>query len=93
MPPVLYLFALCNLVIGSGAFVLGGILVPLSDSLNVSLAAAGQVMTAYAISTALLAPVLIIATARWPRVNVPSSWPWLYLARDAWFARSRAASP
>ena len=67
MPPVLYLFALCNLVIGSGAFVLGGILVPLSQSLQVSLAAAGQVMTAYALSTALLAPVLILATARWPR--------------------------
>lgn len=67
MPPVLYLFALCNLVIGSGAFVLGGILVPLSESLHISLAAAGQAMTAYAVSTALLAPVLIIATARWPR--------------------------
>lgn len=67
MPPVLYLFALCNLVIGSSAFVLGGILVPLSDSLNISLAAAGQVMTAYAVSTAVLAPVLIMATARWPR--------------------------
>lgn len=67
MPPVLYLFAVCNLVIGSGAFVLGGILVPLSTSLDVSLAAAGQVMTAYAISTAVLAPLLIIATARWPR--------------------------
>ena len=57
MPPVLYFFALCNLVIGSGAFVLGGILVPISESLHVSLAAAGQVMTAYAVSTALLAPV------------------------------------
>ncbi len=39
MPPVLYLFALCNLVIGSSAFVLGGILVPLSESLHISLAA------------------------------------------------------
>lgn len=67
MPPVLYLFALCNLVIGSGAFVLGGILEPVSTSLGVSLAAAGQVMTAYAVSTAVLAPLLIIATARWPR--------------------------
>ena len=67
MPPVLYFFALCNLVIGSGAFVLGGILVPLSESLHISLAAAGQAMTAYAVSTALLAPVLIIATARWQR--------------------------
>lgn len=67
MPPVLYLFALCNLVIGSGVFVLAGIRVPLSESLNASLAAAGQVMTAYAVSTALLAPLLIIATTRWPR--------------------------
>lgn len=67
MPPVLYLFALCNLVIGSGAFVLGGILVPLSESLNISVAAAGQAMTAYAVATAVLAPVLIIVTARWPR--------------------------
>ncbi|OOG46376.1 MFS transporter [Polaromonas sp. A23] len=70
MPPVLYLFALCNLVIGSGAFVLGGILVPISESLNISLAAAGQVMTAYAVSTAVIAPVLIVATARWPRKHV-----------------------
>jgi len=67
LPPVLYLFGLCNLVIGSSAFVLGGILVPLSESLHISLAAAGQVMTAYAASTAVLAPVLIVFTARWPR--------------------------
>lgn len=70
MPPVLYLFALCNLVIGSGAFVLGGILVPLGESLNISVAAAGQAMTAYAAATAVLAPVLIVATARWPSKRV-----------------------
>ena len=56
MPPLLYFFALCNLVIGSGAFVLGGILEPLSQSLGVSVAAAGQAMTAYALATAVLAP-------------------------------------
>ncbi len=67
MPPVLYLFALCNLVIGSGAFVIGGILLPISESLHISLAAAGQAMTAYALATAVLAPLLIILTARWPR--------------------------
>ncbi len=67
MPPILYFFALCNLVIGSGAFVLGGILQPMSASLGVSVAAAGQAMTAYAIATAVLAPLLIILTARWPR--------------------------
>ncbi|AYQ28842.1 MULTISPECIES: MFS transporter [unclassified Polaromonas] len=67
MPPILYFFALCNLVIGSGAFVLGGILQPMSVSLGISVAAAGQAMTAYAIATAVLAPVLIIVTAKWPR--------------------------
>lgn len=70
MPPVLYLFALCNLVIGSGAFVLGGILVPLAGSLGISVAAAGQAMTAYAVATAVLAPLLIMATARWSRKSV-----------------------
>lgn len=67
MPPILYFFALCNLVIGSGAFVLGGILQPMSVSLGISVAAAGQAMTAYAVATAVLAPILIIATARWSR--------------------------
>jgi len=67
MPRILYFFALCNLVIGSGAFVLGGILQPVSVALDISVAAAGQVMTAYALATALLAPVLIVLTAKWPR--------------------------
>ena len=67
MPPILYFFALCNLVIGSGAFVLGGILQPLSVSLGVSVAAAGQAMTAYAIATAVLAPLLIVLTSKWSR--------------------------
>ena len=67
MPPILYFFALCNLVIGSGAFVLGGILEPVSTSLGISVAAAGQAMTAYALATAILAPMLIILTSKWPR--------------------------
>ena len=67
MPRILYFFALCNLVIGSGAFVLSGILQPLAGELGISVAAAGQVMTAYAIATALLAPVLILLTSKWPR--------------------------
>ena len=67
MPRILYFFALCNLVIGSGAFVLGGILQPLARDLGISVAAAGQVMTAYAIATAVFAPVLILLTAKWPR--------------------------
>jgi DHA1 family inner membrane transport protein len=67
MPPILYLFTLTNLVIGTGAFVLSGILKPMSDALGVSVAAAGQAMTAYAIASAFIAPLLIVATGRWPR--------------------------
>lgn len=67
MPPVLYLFALTNLVIGTGAFVLSGILLPLSASLQISVAAAGQAMTAYALASAFLAPVLVVATGQWSR--------------------------
>ena len=67
MPAILYFFSLCNLVIGSGAFVLGGILEPMSQSLGVSVGAAGQTMTAYAASTALIAPLLVVVTAGWPR--------------------------
>ncbi len=67
MPRLLYLLMLCNLVLGTGVFVLSGILVPVSESLHVSVAAAGQAMTAYAVSTALLAPLMLIATGRWAR--------------------------
>jgi DHA1 family inner membrane transport protein len=67
MPLLLYLFALTNLVVGTGAFVFTGILVPVSESLQVSVPAAGQVMTAYALASALIAPLLVMATSGWPR--------------------------
>ena len=67
MPRLLYLFALCNLVVGTGAFVISGILVPISGSLGVSVAASGQAMTAYALSTAVLAPLGLMLTGGWPR--------------------------
>lgn len=70
MPRLLYLFALCNLLIGTGAFVLSGVLAPLANSLQVNVAAAGQAMTAYALSTAVLAPLALLATGHWPRRRV-----------------------
>lgn len=69
MPRLLWLLAFVNLVIGSGAFVVGGILGPISQALEVSIPAAGQAMTAYALSTAVLAPLAMLATGRWPRRN------------------------
>jgi MFS transporter, DHA1 family, inner membrane transport protein len=65
MPPILYLFALTNLVIGTGAFALTGIIKPMSDDLGVSVAAAGQAMTAYAIASAFLPPLAIVLMGRW----------------------------
>lgn len=62
--PPLLLFALTNLVIGTGAFVLAGVLAGVSEDLHVSIASAGQATTAYALATAVLAPLLLVATGR-----------------------------
>lgn len=67
MPRILYLLAACNLVIGTGAFGLAGILQPISETMGVSVAVAGQSMTAYAFATALLAPALLMLTRQWSR--------------------------
>ena len=67
MPRLLWLLCLINLIVGSGAFVIGGILTPISQQLGISVPTAGQAMTAYALSTALLAPLVLLATGRWPR--------------------------
>jgi predicted MFS family arabinose efflux permease len=66
-PPVLWLFAFCNFVIGTGAFGLSGYLGPLSQGLGVSVSAAGQTMTAYALANALLAPFILWRTGAWAR--------------------------
>lgn len=67
MPALLYLIALGNLVVGSSAFVVSGIVDLIAEGLGTSLAAAGQAMTAYALATALLAPPMVALTGRWPR--------------------------
>jgi DHA1 family inner membrane transport protein len=70
MPSPLVLLMLCNLVIGTAAFVVSGILAPVAADLGVGIAAAGQSMTAYALATAVLAPLALMATGRWPRKRV-----------------------
>ena len=67
MPRPLWLFSLVNLLIGSGAFVITGLLALLAGDLGIGIATAGQAMTAYALSAALLAPLLLLATGHWPR--------------------------
>ncbi len=65
--PPLALFSLGNLVIGTGAFILAGILGSISADLGVGVPAVGQAMTAYALSTAMLAPLLLVLTGHWRR--------------------------
>ena len=65
--PPLALFSLGNLVIGTGAFILAGILGSISADLGVSVPAVGQAMTAYALSTAMLAPMLLVLTGHLKR--------------------------
>jgi DHA1 family inner membrane transport protein len=67
MPRLLWLLCLVNLIIGTGAFVVAGILEPIARDLQVGIPAAGQAMTAYALATALLAPPTLLLMSGWSR--------------------------
>ncbi|HEV8690284.1 MAG TPA: MFS transporter [Ideonella sp.] len=53
--------------IGTDSFVVAGVLPQVAASLGVSIAVAGQMVTLYALSYALLSPVIAAAAAHWPR--------------------------
>lgn len=59
-----------NFVIGMGAFVVIGVLTPLAEGLSVTPEAAGQVLTVYALSYAVLSPLLVSLTGRIGRRRV-----------------------
>ncbi|MFE6055873.1 MFS transporter [Kitasatospora sp. NPDC056446] len=67
MPVRLLLLALGTFAMGTDSMVVAGILGPVSADLGVSVPAAGQLVTVFALGYALLAPVLAALTARWPR--------------------------
>jgi DHA1 family inner membrane transport protein len=67
MALTLALFAITNLVLGTGAFVVAGLLAPMAAELGVGIAAAGQAMTVYALAAAVIAPALVVFTGAWPR--------------------------
>lgn len=56
--------------VGTGEFVLAGLLSPLGASLHVPVTTAGQVVTAFAVAAAVAAPVLGTLTGGWPRRRV-----------------------
>src|SRR2546425_3989773 len=62
--------ALGTFAIGTDAYVIAAILDKIGADLGVSTAATGQLVTVFALTYALLAPVLAAATATWPRRHV-----------------------
>ncbi|WKX71036.1 MFS transporter [Streptomyces sp. XD-27] len=63
----LLLLALGTFAVGTDTMVTAGILGLVARDLDVSVPAAGQMVTVFALSYALLAPVLAALTSRWPR--------------------------
>ncbi len=64
--PILAL-TLCAFAIGTAEFVIAGLLPDIARDLAVSIPAAGQLVTAYAIGVVVGAPLLAVVTARMPR--------------------------
>jgi predicted MFS family arabinose efflux permease len=65
--PVLLLLALGAFAVGTDNFVINGVLPRIADAMSVSEAAAGQLVTLFALVYAVSAPVLAAATGRVPR--------------------------
>ncbi|QHG74342.1 MFS transporter [Ensifer adhaerens] len=63
----LLVLAVGMFAIGTDSFVIAGILPEVTQSLGVSIAVAGQMVTVYALSFAVLSPVIAAAAAHWPR--------------------------
>lgn len=66
----LYYLTLGNVFIGTGTMVMSGILDPISRDLDITVSAAGQVTTVYALAFALGAPVMAVLTGSIDRAKV-----------------------
>jgi predicted MFS family arabinose efflux permease len=67
MPARVHLLAAGGFAVGTSAYIVPGVLSDVSAELGVSLTAAGQLTTAFALSYALGAPLLGVLTGRWER--------------------------
>jgi len=70
MPLALYALAAGAFGIGVTEFVIMGLLLEVSGDLGVSISAAGQLISGYALGVVIGAPLLTIATGRWRRKTV-----------------------
>lgn len=70
MPLALYALTAGAFGIGVTEFVIMGLLLDVGSDLHVSIAAAGLLISGYALGVVVGAPVLTVLTARWPRKTV-----------------------
>ncbi|WP_433331320.1 MFS transporter [Spirillospora sp. CA-294931] len=69
-PAWLLCLTLLTFAIGTDDFVIAGVLPDVAEDLDVSQAAAGQLVTAFSVTYAVAAPVMAVLTARLPRRTV-----------------------
>jgi DHA1 family inner membrane transport protein len=67
MPLALYALAIGAFGIGVTEFVIMGLLLEVSGDLNVSISAAGMLISGYALGVMAGAPIMTVVTTRWPR--------------------------
>ena len=70
MPLALYALTAGAFGIGVTEFVIMGLLIQVGGDLGVSISAAGLLITGYALGVVIGAPIMTIATGRWPRKTV-----------------------
>jgi DHA1 family inner membrane transport protein len=70
MPPALYALAAGAFGIGTTEFVIMGLLLQVATDLHVGIAAAGMLISGYALGVFVGAPLLTVATSRMPRKRV-----------------------
>ncbi|MFD7521880.1 MFS transporter [Paenibacillus chitinolyticus] len=63
----IYMLALISFLVGTSEYIIAGILDKISTSLDISLVAAGQLITVFSLVYGLGTPFLIAWTARWER--------------------------
>lgn len=70
LPPALFALTAGAFCIGTTEFVIMGLLMQVSSDLGVSIAAAGLLISGYALGVCVGAPLLTALTGRWPRKTV-----------------------
>ena len=68
--PVLLVLAFANFVVGLGAFMIVGMMIPVSEDLGMAPTETAYVLTLYAITYAVVSPLLVSATGRIGRRRV-----------------------